>query len=338
MPKRKIEALNSFLDRRMWLAVPLAVLAGVALGPRIASFAFLGQYFFMLLTLTGAMTMEAREFGVAIRHPKPILVYLGLGRTVAPVLCVLAARLVLGDRPEAVAGYVLVVVGPVAVASMIWTGIFKGDERLTLTLLLIDTLLTPLYMPFAARLLMGASVDFGMKAMALSLLKMVIAPMVVGVGANELSGNRIKTRGAVWLKPIGKLSLVCATVLNSSTVHSKVAALRPGDWTLLLASALIIAISVSFGWLSGKIFRTGDEDTVSLTVGTGMKNNTASLLLANSLFTAEASLSCVVHIILQQVLIALLGKLFFRKRVGPGASGAAGASGGGSLTERAGND
>lgn len=318
MFKDKVVAFNGFLNRYMWLGVPLAVAAGVSLGPRISSFSFLGQYFFMLLTLTGALTMEAREFGVAIKRPKPILVYMIAGKIVCPVVCVLAARLILGSRPDAITGYVLVVVGPVAVASMIWTGIFKGNEPLTLTILLIDTLLTPIYMPFATKLLLGASVEFGMKAMALSLLRMVIVPMVVGVGANELSRNRIKTAGAVYFKPVGKLSLICATVLNSSTVHSKVASLRPADWTLVLVSAAILTISLVAGWLSGKLTKTEPRDIVSLTIGSGMKNNTASLVLANTFFTPGASLSCVVHILLQQIFVAMLGKMFFGK---PSAAG-----------------
>jgi tagaturonate reductase len=68
-----------------------------------------------------------------------------------PLITLGASSLFFRGDTDTVAGFVLLYSGPTAVAGFIWVSILGGDPALCLTLILIDSLLSPLVTPWTMR-------------------------------------------------------------------------------------------------------------------------------------------------------------------------------------------
>jgi len=314
MLRERVESLNRIEDKLMWLVAPLGVVIGLLLGDSISSAAYLGKYIFMILTFSGAISMQAREFLNVLKHPKAIITFLVAGKIVSPLICTLLIKLIMPDMPESVLGYILVLTGPIAVTSFIWSGIYKGNGSLALTLIMLDTIITPFSMPLYTSLLSGQHVEIDVLSMMLSLVELVVLPMAVGIGANELSGNKLKTKYSIYFKPIGKLALFVALVLNCCKVRDAVTSLTWSDWTIVVSAFIVVIVSFFIGYLACRMLKIEQDRTVTVTFCCGLKNNTASLVIATSFFSSEAALSVVMLILFQQVICSWLGTWIFQSR------------------------
>ena len=63
-----------------------------------------------------------------------------------------------GDA-HTITGLVLGMIIPTGITSVIWVSIYKGNMAITLSIILIDTLLSPLIVPFTLSLFVGQKVE-----------------------------------------------------------------------------------------------------------------------------------------------------------------------------------
>lgn len=299
----------------MWAITPAGLIIGLLLGDRISSFAFLGEYLFMVLTFSGAVSMQARDFANVMKHPKDILVFLIVGKAVIPLSCVFLIKLAMPDAPEYALGYALVLTGPVAVSSFIWSGIYAGNASLTMTIVMVDTLITPLSMPFFVKMASGATIAIDAGAMIISLCRIVLIPMVIGVAANEISGNKLKSEHGACFSALGKAALISSLVLNSSKISNAAASLRLSDWPLVAAAILAVAFSLIGGYLICLLMGIRSDNAVSLTMGCGLKNNTASLVIATTSFSPATAIPVFFIIMFQQITCSGVSALLFGDRI-----------------------
>lgn len=315
MLKDGIARFNSASSRLMWAITPAGLIIGLLLGDRISSFAFLGEYLFMVLTFSGAVSMQARDFANVMKHPKDILVFLIVGKAVIPLSCVFLIKLAMPDAPEYALGYALVLTGPVAVSSFIWSGIYAGNASLTMTIVMVDTLITPLSMPFFVKMASGATIAIDAGAMIISLCRIVLIPMVIGVAANEISGNKLKSEHGACFSALGKAALISSLVLNSSKISNAAASLRLSDWPLVAAAILAVAFSLIGGYLICLLMGIRSDNAVSLTMGCGLKNNTASLVIATTSFSPATAIPVFFIIMFQQITCSGVSALLFGDRI-----------------------
>src|SRR5690606_230523 len=82
-------------------------------------------------------------------------------------------------------GFVLSVAVPTGVSSFIWISICRGHLALGLSIILIDTLLSPIVMPLLVKLVVGKTIDIDVASLMLDLLWMIVLPSIVAVLLNE---------------------------------------------------------------------------------------------------------------------------------------------------------
>ncbi|MBO4388683.1 MAG: bile acid:sodium symporter [Spirochaetales bacterium] len=309
-----MDSLNRLTDRFMWLISPLTILTGLLLGDRISSLSFLSRYVFMLLTFSGAVGMRIGDFTGVFRKPRPLITFLVFCKVLIPLSLAYIVKLVLPGNESAVLGFALVIAGPVAVSSFIWTAVYGGNGALTLSIVMLDSLITPLTMPLFTHLVAGTAVEGGTSDLIGSLVLLVIVPMVIGVGANELSKGAIKKKFGSGFRLMGKAALVIALILGTSKVSTSAAALRPSDWKLAACALGTICVSVLASYLVSRLFGLPTDEVASLTTAGGTKNNTASLVLATSLFSPQCAVPVVLVILLQSPVLSTLGRLLFPEK------------------------
>jgi tagaturonate reductase len=316
MVRETFTKINAVLDTFMPLITPLGVAAGFIFAGSLLPLKPLVTYFFAYVTLMGALGLNAGDFKKALSRPLPLAAIFLCAHVLVPGVTALAARLCFPGKPDILSGYVLLMAIPTAVAGYIWTSIYHGDEAVTLTMILIDTLLAPVVTPLTVRIFANSALRIDTTGMIISLLLMVVIPSVAGVTANQISHNRMRVFVTPIGKPFSKIALFAVIAVNTAQVADKVSF----SFTLLPIFALNAALAF-LGFLSGaliaKLLRADRRIQVSMTFACGMRNISAALVLAINFFPPESALPVVIGIVLQQTLAAFSGWVFFRKNTQP---------------------
>ncbi|MCA9229445.1 MAG: bile acid:sodium symporter [Planctomycetales bacterium] len=207
-------------------------------------------------------------------------------------------------------GLALVAAMPVANSSVAWTQNAQGNVALSLGLIVLSIVLSPLATPQMLNL-MGLSLSDQETSQCEQLVTKfsggffivwVILPSLAGGIANRLAGTeRIeRARGAIRL--VSALTLLTLNYTNASLAMPKVFD-NEGPKTVLISATLAVLLSVlgmASGWLLSRWMSLSDESRVSLIFGFSMKHTGLALVLAGEVLDTEP------RVILMIVLATLL--------------------------------
>ena len=227
------------------------------------------------------LSLRGRDFALVLRRPRDVAVGVAAQFFCMPLLAwVLAKALRLPG--EIALGVVLVGACPGGTASNVITYLAKGDVALSVTMTACSTLLAPLATPAIVLLLAGASIDVDAAAMFLSIVKIVIAPVVAGVAANELlPGPASRIRRAM-----PAFSSVVVAVIVAGVVAASAARLRDAAGLVALAVVLHNAGGMALGWGIGRLCRMDGARRRTLAIEVGMQNSGLAVSLAAAHFAS----------------------------------------------------
>ena len=312
--------LNNKLERFMPILAPFGIVLGVFF-PHI--FINLRPYITLLfgvMTFTGALKLKTRDLIQVIKNPIPIILFFVTVHILMPLMVMLISRLVFGADADSISGFVLVYAVPTAVSGFIWVMIYRGNIALSLALLLLDTITSPLVVPATIQLLLGASVAIDTNGMIITMIYMMLIPTILGVLSNELSRGFIPRVCSPYLNPLSKICLMLVISANCSAVASQINFLNSRIW---LIGAMSILFSV-MGFCSGKITglfaqhlgllgKNHKEKQVPLFFGGGLRNISSAMTLGIEFFPPAAALPAVLGIVFQQSMAAFMGRVFMGK-------------------------
>lgn len=303
----KLAAFNRVLEKIMPILTPCSVTIGVLAGSHLQPYTFLSPWVFAFMTLAGSLGSGFKEFAQVIARPLPLLANLIVLHVVMPLVAWCAGNLFYPGNLHTITGFVLAAVIPTGISSFLWTSIYKGNIALTLSIILIDTMLSPFTVPFSMSFVMGAQVEMDTLSMMKGMFFMVVLPSLAGMMLNQLTGGRVKTTLAPKLAPFSKLSLGVVVAINSSVVAPYLAAI---DIKLIKMAVLVFLLAVSgylMGWLVARVCGWKRDIIVSLTLNSGMRNISAGAVLAISYFPAPVALPVVLGMLFQQILASSFG-------------------------------
>ncbi len=102
---------------------------------------------FAFMTFANSLGGGFRELTEVVRHPLPVVVIFGLLHVVMPLITLGLGTLCFPDAPLFTIGLVLEYAVPTGVASLMWVGMSRGNTALCLSVVLLDTLLSPVVIP-----------------------------------------------------------------------------------------------------------------------------------------------------------------------------------------------
>jgi predicted Na+-dependent transporter len=268
------------------------------------------------MTLSGALKLRVKELGQAVRSPVPILLFFLVAHIFIPLIVFAICSLLFKSDTDTLSGYALLFAVPTAVSGFIWVSMYRGDNALALAIILIDTLLAPLVVPGTESLLLGTSIKLDMSGMTVSLIFMVVLPTVIGVSINEASRGKVPPVVSPYLNVVGKICLMLVIAANTSAVAPRI---HLDDPKVYLIAVLCLGFGV-LGYICskvmGKLGRLPREKRVTIFFVTGLRNISAATTIAIEFFPAAAALPCLLGIVFQQVLAALMGKALMGKELG----------------------
>ena len=212
-------------------------------------------------------TMSFKDFYGIIKMPKGVIIGLICQFSIMPFLGFSLAYL-FKFPPEISAGIVLIGSSPSGLASNVMAYLARANLALSVTLTAIATLSAPIITPLLMKLLAGAFVPIDFFDMAISMIKMVILPVLVGLIFNYFFYGKI-----IWLDkvmPIISMTAI-ALIITIITAAGRDSLISIGFF--LIIAAIIHNLSGYFlGYWGCKILKMKEQDCRTIALEVGMQN------------------------------------------------------------------
>lgn len=276
--------VDKALSRHMiWL-----ILSGLALGILFPdTFSPVRAFAGMLMatiTFCSSLSGSFRKIGHVLLHPLPAVTILFLLHVVMPVLGLLMGRLFLPEDPLFMTGIVLQLSIPSAISTLMWVGTFGGNIHLSLALILLDTLLSPVIVPLVLRVLIGSVVQLDTLSMMVELIWMVAIPATLAMLLNQATHGWAEQTLKPRVSLLSKAALFILVVANATGCAPF---LRNLNGTLVLVIGLILGLCLTgflMGYLCARLLKLDFPTTSTVTINSGMRNNSIGIVLAAEFF------------------------------------------------------
>ncbi|GGG56724.1 Na+-dependent transporter [Kocuria dechangensis] len=231
------------------------------------------------------LTLRPVDFALVARRPMPVLLGVAAQYVLMPLIAVLVVW-VLRLPPELAAGVILVGCAPGGTASNVVSYLARGDVALSVAMTSISTLLAPVLTPLLTLWLAGQYLPLDGAAMAWSIVKIVLLPVVVGLAVRLLLPGVVRrTLPALPWVSVAAISLIVAIVVSRSADRIVEAGLL-----VLAAVALHNGLGLALGYLVGAVTHQPVAVRRTTAVEVGMQNSGLAAGLAAQYMNPLAAL------------------------------------------------
>lgn len=303
-----LDSLNKHLQKLMPILTPLSLVIGVLMEDVGGQLVFLVPWAFAFMTFASSLSLNFQGLKSFTKYPWVILITIAFLHILMPIWAYFVSTVLFHDHLLTV-GFVLAVAVPTGVTSFIWVSITRGHLSLALSIILIDTLLSPIVMPALVHLVVGQRIEIDTVSLMLDLLWMIVLPSILGVLLNEWTrGNITKTLGRT-LAPFSKLSLFFIVMINSSVIAPYLKNLTWGTVSIIIVVFVLAVSGYTLCLLFGH-FLWKDTDIITTFVFTGgMRNIAVGVVIASTYFPSKVVMPVVFGMLFQQVLASQFSRI-----------------------------
>ena len=198
---------------------------------------------------------------------------------------------------------------PTGVTSFIWVSMKRGNTALTLAVILIDSLLSPIIVPLSLSLLVGQKVEMDISSMMSGLLYMIVIPSIAGILLNELTKGKIVPVWKPRLSPISKIFLFCVVSLNGAVIAPYFENFQVKYIYIIAVVFLVSFTGYLFAFFLGKLLKYEQDMLVTFTFSGGMRNISAGAVIAISYFPSAVVFPVVVGMLFQQIIASIFATI-----------------------------
>ncbi|MDT8404306.1 bile acid:sodium symporter family protein [Sulfuriflexus sp.] len=262
-----------------------------------------------VIMLSMGLTLSMSDFRLVLKRPGLIGLGMLLQYGVMPFAAYgIARQLELGT--ELLVGMVLVGASAGGTASNVICYLARGDVALSITLTTISTLLAVILLPGLSWLYLGQVVTVPVADMLISIIKIVILPVTIGVTINTLLPRLVRK-----IQPVFPVVAIAAIVLIIAIVtalnNERLGSVGP---LLLLAVVLHNLTGLLCGYGVAGLLGFDARIRRTLAIEVGMQNSGLSVALAIKYFSATAALPGALFSIWHNISGSLLASWWSRKR------------------------
>ncbi|WHY78548.1 bile acid:sodium symporter family protein [Neobacillus sp. WH10] len=313
-----LQKLNKQLEKIMPLITPVSVVIGVLLSAYLKDFSFLIPWIFAFMTFAGSLSSNFQSLKEVMIHPFPIFLAMLILHALMPLWAWGVGHIAFSGDVYTITGLILGMVIPTGITSFIWVSIYKGNIPLVLSIILIDTLLSQILVPFSLSLFVGQRVELDFINIMKGLLGMIVIPSVIGMLLNQATKGKINDQLGTRLAPFSKMSIGIVVMLNGSVVAPYLKNVNLKLVGITLTVFFIALTGYLFSFLLGRLMKRDRDTVITLTFSGGMRNISAGAVLAVSFFPAAVAVPVVLGMLFQQVLASTNGHFldrFYNKKV-----------------------
>ena len=308
-----LDSLNKRLQKWMPILTPISLVIGVLLEDVGGHLLFLVPLLFAFMTFAGSLSMNFEGLKSFTKFPIVILVTIAFLHIVMPVWAYFVSTVLFDDHLLTI-GFVLSVAVPTGVTSFIWVSICRGNLALCLSIILIDTLLSPIIMPAIVYITVGKAIEIDTLSIMVDMLWMIVLPSIVGLILNEWTKGKIDKTLGKKLAPFQKLSLFLIVMINSSVIAPYI---KNISWELVAIIFVVLFISISgyaFCLIIGQFLWKDASIITSVVFTGGMRNIATGVVVATTYFPSKVVMPVVFCMLFQQVLASQFSRIIERYR------------------------
>lgn len=228
------------------------------------------------------LTITANDFKVVFSRPKEVILGCVAQYTVMPFVAWFLA--VVFKLPADLAlGVILVGCCPGGTASNVITYIAGGDVALSVGMTIISTLIAPVMTPALVYLLAGAWVEVSFMAMVISVVKVILVPVLLGILIKTLFGKYIdKVSGVLPLISVVSIVMIIAGIVAVNADKILTCGLQ-----VLGVVAVHNVLGMALGLGAAKAFKVEYSKATAISIEVGMQNSGLAVSLAAANFAAN---------------------------------------------------
>lgn len=232
-----------------------------------------------VIMLGMGITLSVEDFKAVLKKPRAVAAGFVAQYLIMPLLGWSIAHLLQLETALAV-GLILVSCCPGGTASNVVTFLARANVALSVLMTMCSTFGAILLTPLLTKWLAGTLVPVDAWGLFLSTVKIVLAPLIVGVALNRYVPRLVKAVLPVApLVSVLTITLICASIIGGSAEHLK----RSGGM-LLLAVFLLHAGGFGLGYVFARLLGYGANDCRTVSIEVGMQNSGLGAALAKAHF------------------------------------------------------
>ena len=276
---RYLQLINAFTAR--YVTVIILLFSGMAfVMPQYFGWAVQYTAFFLGAAMCGmGLNIKAKDFAIVLTRPKDIAIGVLAQYSIMPVSALIICNL-FQLPPDIAIGVILVGCCPGGTASNVITYIARGDVSLSVGMTIASTLLAPLVTPLLVYTLGGQWVDVQLVPMMISVVKVVLLPVLLGILIQSMGQHRVDR-----IRPISPLISMIAIVLI-------IAGIIAVNRDIILMSGLLTLgvvclhnlMGLGVGLIVSRACGLNYEKTTALAIEVGMQNSGLAVALATANF------------------------------------------------------
>lgn len=274
-----------------------------------------------VIMLGMGLTLSLEDFRAVLKLPRAVVVGFAAQYLVMPFLGWTIARLFQLD-PALSVGLILVACCPGGTASNVVTFLARGNLALSVLMTMASTFMAIVMTPLLTKWLAGTYVPVDAWGLFTSTVKIVLAPLMIGLALHHLAPRFVK-----FILPVSPLiSVVAITLICASIIGSSAERLKQTGVVVLLAVFALHAGGFCLGYVFARLLRLDRINCRTVSIEVGMQNSGLGAALARKHFPhlPEAALVCALSATFHSVIgSALAGWWRWRTPNGRGENGAA---------------
>lgn len=213
------------------------------------------------------ITLTFDDFRRVARQPAKIGLAAALQFSIMPLAAFLFAGL-FGLEGQVAAGLILIGSCPGGTSSNVLTYIARGNVPLSVTMTAVSTILAPVMTPVMMKLYAGQFVPVEMWPMMVSIVKIIIVPVIVGILI-----NRYLPKVATWAsRVLPGVAMASICIIIAVTIGLARDDLLVVGLALLFASICHNAIGFVLGYYGAKMVGMNRRDCRTVAIEVGLQN------------------------------------------------------------------
>ena len=265
-----------------------------------------------LVMLGMGLTLNVEDFRALFRSPRVVVIAAISQYTVMPLSGWLVATL-LGLPVEFAVGLILVGCCPGGTASNVIAYIARANVALSVISTAVSTLLGIIMTPVLCKLLAGQLVPVDAWGMFLSVVRVVLIPVLLGVFINYMFPTFVKKLGQTGpVVSTWAIVFISGGIIAPAVVGGRDMLLQYAG-QLVLAASLLHTFGFALGYGFGRLFRYNHHLSKAISCETGMQNGGLAAVLAKNSFPLYMPLVAVPAVfcsVMQTVIGGLLGTIW----------------------------
>jgi BASS family bile acid:Na+ symporter len=267
-----------------------------------------------VIMLGMGITLTVEDFRAVLKTPRAVAAGFVAQYLIMPFLGWAVAHLLKLEPPLAV-GLILVACCPGGTASNVVTYLARANVALSVLMTMCSTFGAIVMTPLLTKWLAGTYVPVPAWGLFLSTVKVVLAPLVIGLALNRCAPRFVKA-----VLPVAPLvSVLTITMICASIIGSSAGRLKESGGTLLLAVFLLHAGGFFLGYVLAWLLRYDATNCRTISIEVGMQNSGLGASLAKEHFAQMplAPLPCAISATFHSVIGSILAGLWRLRPVSP---------------------